>query len=61
MLDNEDAVEPQNAEPIEQIMDQHDVDTNDHEDNDQVERPEKTMVPLSVVQKLREKKKEIEL
>lgn len=61
MHDNEDAVEPHNAEPIEQIMDQHDVDSNAHEDNEQGERPEKTMIPLAVAQKLREKKRELEL
>lgn len=62
MLDHtEDAVEPQ-VEPIEQIMDQHvDVDTNAHEDNDSVGQTEKTMIPLSVAQKLREKKRELEL
>lgn len=57
---DEEAVEPQ-AEPIEQIMDQIDSDTNVQEDNDQEERPEKTMIPLSVAQKLREKKRELEL
>jgi len=57
---DEEAVEPQ-AEPIEQIMDQHEADTNVQEDNDQVERHGKTMVPLSALQKLREKKKELEL
>lgn len=57
---NEEAVEPQ-AEPIEQIMDQHEVDIGVQEGNDQAERPEKTMVPLSALQKLREKKKELEL
>lgn len=54
------AVEPQAAEPIEQIMDQA-TDTNAPEDNDQAEKSEKTMVPLSALQKLREKKKELEL
>ena len=61
---DEEAVEPQEqiAEPIEQIMDQHEVDANAHGDNDQaIEKPEKTMIPLSVAQKLREKKKELEL
>lgn len=58
-MDNEEAVEP-HAEPIEQIIDQHEVDTNVQEDNDQ-EKPEKTMIPLSVAQKLREKKRELEL
>jgi hypothetical protein len=57
---DEEAVEPQ-AEMIEQIMDQHEADTNVQEDNDQAERPDKTMVPLSALQKLREKKKELEL
>lgn len=57
---DEEAVEPQ-AEPIEQIMDQAEADTNAQEGNDQVEKPDKTMVPLSVVQKLREKKKELEM
>ena len=57
---NEDAVEPQ-AEPIEQIMDQHEADTNAEPDNDQGEKPEKTMIPLAVAQKLREKKRELEL
>ena len=64
MLDNEDAVEPQNAEPIEQIMDQHDVDTNVHETDDSQEQSgsrEKTMIPLAIAQKLREKKRELEL
>ncbi len=56
----EEAVEPQ-AEPIEQIMDQVETDTNAQEDNDQVEKPEKTMVPLSALQKVREKKRELEL
>ncbi len=58
---NEEAVEPQ-AEPIEQIMDQAEADTNVQEDNEYVEQStEKTMVPLSALQKLREKKKELEL
>lgn len=61
MLDNEDAVEPQNAEPIEQVIDQHDADSNDNVHEDQVERPKKTMIPLSVAQKLREKNREVEL
>lgn len=56
----EEAVEPQ-AEPIEQIMDQVELDTNALEGNEQAEKPEKTMVPLSALQKLREKKKELEL
>lgn len=61
-MEDEDAVEPQIAEPIEQIMDQHEADTNVQEDNVEVEQTqEKTMVPLSALQKLREKKKELEL
>lgn len=59
--DIEDAVEPQTAEPIEQIMDQAEADTNAQEGNDQTEQSEKTMVPLSALQKLRDKKKELEL
>jgi hypothetical protein len=61
-MEEEDAVEPQTAEPIEQIMDQHEADTNVQEGDDQGEKAhEKTMVPLSALQKLREKKKELEL
>ena len=58
----EEAVEPQ-AEPIEQIMDQHEVDTNVQEDNEigEPSQDKSPMIPLSVVQKLREKKKELEL
>lgn len=60
---DEEAVEPQ-AEPIEQIMDQHEADINTQEGNEQydhVERHEKTMVPLSALQKARDKKRELEL
>lgn len=61
-MEEEDAVEPQTAEPIEQIMDQHEADTNVQEGDDQADKGhEKTMVPLSALQKLREKKKELEL
>lgn len=61
-MEEEDAVEPQTAEPIEQIMDQHEADANVQEGDDQGEKAhEKTMVPLSALQKLREKKKELEL
>jgi len=63
-MENEDAVEPQIAEPIEQIMDQVEaeatVDTNVQPDNVQEEKPQ-TMIPLSVAQKLRQQKKELEL
>lgn len=57
---NEEAVEPQ-AEPIEQMIEQAQAEPIVQEDNEQAEKPEKTMVPLSVAQKLREKKKELEL
>ncbi len=57
---DEEAVEPQ-AEPIEQIMDEAQAEDGAQEGNDQAERPDKTMVPLSALQKLREKKKELEL
>lgn len=58
---DEEAVEPQ-AEPIEQIMDQAEPDTNAHEENERGEaQPKKTMIPLSVAQKLREQKRELEL
>ena len=57
---DEEAVEPQ-AEPIEQIMEEAQAEPIAQESNDQVEKPEKTMVPLSALQKLREKKKELEL
>lgn len=58
---NEEAVEPQ-AEPIEQIIDQADADTNVQEGNEGNEaQPKKTMIPLSVAQKLREQKRELEL
>lgn len=60
-MEDEEAVEPQIAEPIEQIMDQQEVDTNVQEDSESGDKPEKTMIPLSVAQKLREKKKELEL
>lgn len=57
---DEEAVEPQ-AEPIEQMMDQAEADTNVQADNDQYESTDKTMVPLSALQKTREKKRELEL
>jgi hypothetical protein len=57
---DEEAVEPQ-AELIEQVMDEAQADVHVQEGNDQAERPDKTMVPLSALQKLREKKKELEL
>lgn len=63
---DEEAVEPQ-LEPIDEIMEEAVSEYEEgfqpeaQENNVLVERPEKTMVPLSVVQKLREKKKELEL
>src|SRR6187431_1333752 len=59
-MDLEDAVEPQ-AEPIEQIMDEAEATPDAHDDNEQAEKPEKTMVPLSALQKERQKKRELEL
>lgn len=66
-MEHEEAVEPQVAEPIEQIVDEakanaENAESQAQESNDQESKsPEKPMVPLSVVQKLREKKKELEL
>lgn len=56
MSENEVADEPQ--EPIEQILDQPEM--QNLEDYEPKEK-EPTMVPLSVAQKLREKKRELEL
>lgn len=59
---NEEAVEPQEevVEPIEQIIDQAQPESEVQE-VEQVEKPGKTMIPLSVAQKLREQKRELEL
>jgi hypothetical protein len=57
---DEEAVEPQ-AEPIEQMMEQAEADSSVQEGNDQYESTDKTMVPLSALQKAREKKRELEL
>lgn len=57
---DEEAVEPQ-AEPIEQIMENAEALAGAQEEDSQEERPDKTMVPLSALQKLREKKRELEL
>jgi len=59
-MEEEDAVEPQEAEPMDQIMDQA-VDSNDSEDTEQQEDKSPTMIPLSVAQKLRQQKRELEL
>lgn len=56
MNDHEDAVEPQ--EPMEQISDQGEPELS--EDNEVITQ-EKTMIPLSVAQKLRQQKRELEL
>lgn len=58
-MEDEDAVEPQTQEPIEQILD--DVQEQTPDDEIEPASQEKTMIPLSVAQKLREKKKELEL
>lgn len=65
-MELEEAVEPQIAEPIEQIIEEAQVespvDGNTQEGNDQDgKRPEKTMVPLSALQKARTKARELEL
>lgn len=66
MQKDEDAVVPP-AEPIEQVIDQHDnADFDSQEGNEGYQdepngHREKTMIPLSVAQKLREKKRELEL
>jgi len=64
---DEEAVKPQ-AEPIEQILDQPETevavesDVKAPEVNEEGEaQPKKTMIPLSVAQKLREQKRELEL
>lgn len=57
---DEEAVYPQ-AESIEQMIDQADADVEAQEGNEQAETTDKTMIPLSVAQKLREKKRELEL
>ena len=62
---NGEAVEPQEAdEPIEHIIDQHmdaELSIQQEGSNEQLEKVDKTMIPLSVAQKLREKKRELEL
>ena len=67
IMEAEEAVEPQEEQvelPIEQIMeDAPSEPSNDNaqEEAVQEEKPETKMIPLSVAQKLREKKKELEL
>lgn len=56
MNEPEDAVEPQIAEPIEQVMDQQ-VEPEAQESNE----TSPTMIPLSVAQKLRQQKRDLEL
>lgn len=56
---NEEAVEPQQEDRIDQIMDQASPEEMIEQ---QIEKEEKTtMVPLSALQKVREKKRELEL
>ena len=57
---NEEAVEPQEIAEIEQIIEQAEPEQEVQEEIVQ-DKPEKTMVPLSVAQKLREQKRELEL
>lgn len=59
-MEDEEAVEPQVNEPIEQMLEE----AHEEAPADEIEpihAQEKTMIPLSVAQKLREKKKELEL
>ena len=56
---NEEAVEPQ-AEPIEQIVEEA-MPQEDAQEGNETEQPQGKMIPLSVAQKLREKKRELEL
>lgn len=56
----EEAVEPQDvAEPIEQIVEE--AQSENQEVIEEDSQPKKTMIPLSVAQKLREQKRELEL
>lgn len=62
-MNNEAAVDPQEAEPMDAIMEQHNAQHEAPEGNDQEQdaRGERTMIPLSVAQKLRQQKRELEL
>src|SRR5688572_5464783 len=62
-MDDEAAVEPQEVAPMDAIMEQHNAENEAPEGNDheQDARGEKTMIPLSVAQKLRQQKRELEL
>ena len=60
----EEAVMPQVEEaPIDQIMESHEENQEvaDDHDNEESKSQEKTMIPLSVAQKLRQQKRELEL
>ncbi len=57
---NEEAVEPQEMEPIEQMIEQAMPDQEAQEDGESNTNNSK-MIPLHVAQKLREKKRELEL
>lgn len=59
-MDHEEAVEPQ--EPMNEMMNQVEPDSDSSEGTDTGEQThKKTMIPLSVAQKLREQKRELEL
>lgn len=62
-MNQEAAVEPQELAPMDVIMEQQDADHEAPEGNDREHeaRGEKTMIPLSVAQKLRQQKRELEL
>lgn len=57
---DEEAVEPQ-AEPIEQMLDDAQAESAQEDSNEQEHESKKPMIPLSALQKVREKKKEVEL
>jgi len=58
---NEEAVEPQEVEQIEQVLDQAIVADQQAQENNDHDKHDKTMVPLSALQKERLKRKELEL
>lgn len=60
-MNNEAAVEPQEAEPMDAIMEQHVAHDGPEGNEHEQEAREKTMIPLSVAQKLRQQKRELEL
>ncbi len=61
-MNDEAAVEPQDAEPMDEIMEQHAAEPDSPEESNNEKEPrEKTMIPLSVAQKLRQQKRDLEL